>query len=340
MSLVVTPGHYADRAHFYHQLSQLTNAGIGLPQALQSQLRAPPSRFYRRPLAHLVQKIEQGSTFAESVMSFDRDWMPPFDVALLAAGEKSGRLPACFKLLADYYQERAHIARQVVGDLLYPALLFHFAALVWPFHNWPPPNLLQAGGMVAHLRSVAFILVPAYAILVLLIVVAQGKYGERWRSIVESVTYAIPLIGSARRSLALARLSAALEALINAGVTIIEAWELAAAASGSLLFRRTVAGWRPSLETGSTPAEMVVASGKFPELFCNLYSSGEVSGKVDQELGHLNSYYHEQGTRQLRTAAQASTRLIYFGIVVMVAYVVINFWANYFGQIGEILGGG
>jgi type IV pilus assembly protein PilC len=282
--------------------------------------------------------VEHGHTFSESVMSLGR-WMPPFDVALLTAGEKSGRLPQCFKLLAEYYRERARLARQVIGDLIYPVLLFHMAALVWPFINWPPPNLLQTDGMLAHLRGVAVVLIPAYVVVVLLVLASSEKHSEGWRSVVERVTYALPVIGRARQSLALARLTAALEALINAGVPIIEAWELAAAASGSLLFKRTVFGWRSSLETGSTPAEMVIESGRFPELFCNLYNSGELTGKLDEELRHLNTVFHEEGTRQLRTAGQLFTRLIYFGVAGMVAFGVIRFWSKYFGQVGQLLGG-
>jgi type II secretory pathway component PulF len=49
MSLTVTPGQLNQRAEFYHQLSQLTAAGIGLLQALGQLKRNPPARSYREP---------------------------------------------------------------------------------------------------------------------------------------------------------------------------------------------------------------------------------------------------------------------------------------------------
>ena len=55
-------------------------------------------------------------------------------------------------------------------------------------------------------------------------------------------------IGAARRRL---------EALISAGVNIVEAWDLAATASGSPALRRVVATWKPPLTAGQTPAEIV-----------------------------------------------------------------------------------
>ena len=98
-------------------------------------------------------------------------------------------------------------------------------------------------------------LVPLYALVALLIYAAQSHHGETWRGWVESILRPIPVLGTARHYLALSRLAGALEALLSAGVTIIEAWELAANASGSPALRRAVVGWRPLVHGGQTPAE-------------------------------------------------------------------------------------
>ncbi len=94
----------------------------------------------------------------------------------------------------------------------------------------------------------------------------------------------IPVLGTARHYLALSRLAAALEALISAGVNIFEAWDLAAAASGSPALRRAVADWRPKITAGQMPSEAVRACRLFPEMFANFYASGEISGKLDESL--------------------------------------------------------
>ena len=58
-------------------------------------------------------------------------WLPEFDIALIDAGERSGRLDACFRLLADYYNDRARITKQMISQLMYPAALVHLAALIF-----------------------------------------------------------------------------------------------------------------------------------------------------------------------------------------------------------------
>src|SRR4026209_382900 len=106
MLALPTPGRLAQHAEFYHQLAQLTDAGLTLRSALESQENHPPARWLREPSSRLLGGLNRGSALAEAIVSA-RDWMPEFDAALLNAGEQSGRLPASFKLLAEHYSERA-----------------------------------------------------------------------------------------------------------------------------------------------------------------------------------------------------------------------------------------
>lgn len=327
MGLIITPGQLSQRAEFYHQLGQLTAAGIGLPAALGELERHPPSRSYRQFIHQLSTRLAEGFTLTESIQNLG-SWLPAFDISLLHAGEESGRLDSCFRLLADYYTDRARIARQTLADLAYPVFLFHFAIFIFPFAKF-----FTSGNWVVYLVQTFGILLPIYAIVLLVLYAAQGRHGEVWRSWVEAALNPVPLLGTARRYLAIARLSAALEALINAGVSIVQAWELAAAASGSPRLRRTVLAWRPLVDGGQTPAEVVRASARFPQMFESQYSTGEVSGKLDETLRLLHRFYQEEGTRKLHAVAQWTPRAVYLFIVLMIAFKVVHFWTDYFSQV-------
>src|SRR6185295_18916460 len=190
-------------------------------------------------------------------------WLPEFDIALLQAGETSGRLDACFRVLADHYEDRARITRQMIADLAYPVALAHFAVFILPF----PALFMSKITIAMYAVQTIGILLPVYAAVAMIVFACQGRHGERWRSVIENLLRVFPVLGTARRWLALERLAGALEALISAGVTIIESWELAARACGSPAIRRNVVTWKPDLLGGATPADMVVASGIFPEMF-------------------------------------------------------------------------
>jgi type II secretory pathway component PulF len=329
MPLIITPGQFTHRAEFYYQLSQLTGAGLGLIHALEQLKRNPPAPSYRQPIQQLLDQLGHGYTFTESLQRIGQ-WLPAFDVALLQAGEQSGRLEACFRLLADYYADRARLARQVIADLAYPAFLFHFAIFILPFAQF-----FKSGDLLVYLCQTIGVLIPIYVAVALLIYAAQSRHGEKWRAWVESVLHRVPVLGTARRCLALSRLAAALEALLSAGVTIIQAWELAATASGSPALRRVVLAWRPLVDGGQTPAEAINASGKFPELFANQYATGEVSGKLDDTLRRLHAYYQEEGSRKLHALAQWTPRVVYLAVALMIAYRIIHFWMGYFKDIQD-----
>ena len=326
MPLILTPGQFSQRAEFYHQMGQLTAAGIGVLRALEQLQRHPPSRAFRQPLQSAVLDLGRGCTVTESLRRA-AGWLPEFDLALIDAGERSGRLEACFRLLADYYTDRARVARQLLADLAYPVVLFHMAVLIFPFADF-----FVYGDLLLYLAKTAGVLVPIYALVAALIYAGQSKHGERWRAVIEQILRPVPVLGPARRYLALARLAAALEALVAAGVTIIEAWELAGAASGSPGLRRAVLSWKPDLLGGQTPADCVNTSSWFPEMFAHLYTTGEVSGKLEDALRHLHRYYLAEGTRKLHAVSQWLPRLVYFFVALLIAYKVVSFWSGYFKQ--------
>jgi type II secretory pathway component PulF len=188
--------------------------------------------------------------------------LPEFDLALLRSGEQSGRLDVAFGQLANHYGDRAQLARQVLGDLAYPVFLLHFAVFILPFARF-----FASGNLFAYLGQIIDVLLPSYAAALFLIIAAQSRHGRAWRSFYENLLRPVPVLGKARHALALARLSGALEALLSAGVTIIETWEHAAAASGVPALRRTMTAWKANLLAGRTPSEMVNSSALFPEVF-------------------------------------------------------------------------
>ena len=329
--LIVTPAQFSKRAAFYQQLASLTSAGLGLISALQQLERTPPARSYREPIRRMLRELAAGSTFSEAVRRVESRWLPEFDIALVQAGEQSGRLDACFRLLSDYYSDRARIARQLIANLAYPAFLFHFAVLIIPF-----PQFFLSGNWFWYLCQTAGILLPIYALIALVVYAAQGRHGERWRALIERLLRPVPLLGVARRELALGRLAAALAALLNAGVTVIEAWELAGAASGSPALRRAVLAWRPLVDGGRTPAETVSESREFPELFANQYATGEISGRLDDTLTRLHTYYQEEGSRKLHALARWFPRAVYLVVVGLIAFSVVRSWTAYFKQVQDL----
>lgn len=335
MPLLVTPNQLALSSELYHQLGTLIAAGVPLPAGLETIERNPPSRAMGRTAGRLLVHIREGHTFSDAMVKAGGT-LPSFDVALLQAGDQSGRLDQCFKLLAGYYHERAVLQRSVLSNLMYPAFVLHFAFLLFPTELLV--KMVHDGDWLPWVLNKVMIFGPLYAGIFALLYACQGRHGELWRGILERIGRCLPVVGKARRALALARLAASLEALLNAGVNIITAWEMSAVASGSPALSRAVAAWRPALESeGRTPSEMVSDCGEFPEVFANLYHTGEISGQTDDTLVRLHTYYHEEGERKMKLIAEWLPRGLYMLVVLKVAMFILNFYGGYFGNIDKAL---
>lgn len=329
MASLIFPGQIAKRADFYHQLASLTAAGIPIIQGLESVCRNPPSRSYVRPLRHVIDHLNQGSTFTEAVESLG-DWMPTFDLALVSAGEKSGRLDQCMTLLANYYKEQAILAKRMMSDMAYPFFIIHMAAFIFPVTAFTA--LLIQGQSSAFVVQKLQVLLPIYLVVGLVVYALQGNRTGTWRALVERTTSLVPMFGKGRYQMALARLSVALEALVSAGVSITEAWPLAAASSGSPLLQNAVARMLPKIQSGATPAEVLQHSREFPELFRSLYNTGEISGQLDTTLKRLYTHYSQEAEMKFRNFAQWLPRVIFLIVAIMVGYSVVNFYTNYFNS--------
>jgi type II secretory pathway component PulF len=336
MPLIISPRQFTQRAELFHQLAQFTSAGIPIVHTLEQIKRSPPTPSFRKPLQRLLDELAKGATLAEALQSLN--WLPAFDLALIGAGEHSGRLDTCFRLLADYYNDRARVIKQVISQLIYPVGLIHLAALIF-FIVLPFAASQFNASLTLLFAKAALILSPLYGAVALMIYATQSKHGENWRAWIESLLRPVPILGTARHYLALSRLAAALEALISAGVNIFEAWDLAATASGSPALRRAVADWKPRVVAGQMPSEAVRLCPLFPETFANLYASGEISGKLDESLRHLNRLYNEDGSRKLNAFATWTPRLVYMLVALFIGYKIIQFYTGYFNQISTITNG-
>ena len=354
---MVTPGNLARRAAFFEQLAATISAGVPLTRAIEMAGRSRSSGVPLRVVNVLIQYLHEGHTFTDAMQMVSGQkrgvdavlkpsrsyWLSDFDIALLSAGEESGRLDIAFRTLARYYATRAKIIRDTIAGMLVTLATLHVFLLICPLDyligfvkgiidgdpSQCAPFLIE--------KVVAF--GSLYGIVFFFILACQGNRGEKWRTLVENVFGIVPILRTALKYLALARLASALEALTNAGVPVVRSWELAAVASGSQKLKRHLSQWIPHLETGTTPAEMVNQIRYFPEMFQNLYNTAEVSGKLDETLVRLNSYFEQEGFRILQNFTRLFNAVIYCIVAGFVIHFIFSFYIGRFKQMDSILNG-
>jgi type IV pilus assembly protein PilC len=337
---MVTPGQLARRAQLYDQLAASITAGLPLMRALDMASRNRSMRGSQQHIRALLGQLQEGHTLADSMKKVS-GWLPEFDIALLTAGEQSGRVDDAFKQLGRSYAARAEIIRQTIKSLFITFVTLHVFLVVFPL------SLLIsfAWGIIDgdYSRCIPFLVWKAvifgtiYGAIFFLIYACQGNRSEGWRALVENIFNCVPLLRTALKNLAVARFSSALDALLNAGVPVIKSWELSAAASGSPRLKREIAAWLPELETGMTPSDIVGQIRWFPEMFANLYHTAEISGQQDDTLKRLNVYFEEEGRNGLHFFMKVAIGVTVGIIMVVIAYNIMRFWINYYGAMIQSL---
>ncbi|KAB2660907.1 MAG: hypothetical protein DVB31_13200 [Verrucomicrobia bacterium] len=319
------------RAHFYSQLSTMLGAGLPVLQTLEHIGHNPPSRGIGPLSLQLLASLRQGLTFTEAFASLPGG-TPDFDLALIAAGERSGRLDQTFAVLSRHLGEHVANVRRMLHEAAYPVLVLHLAAFVAPL-----PALIGTGHVGAYLLGSLGPLAFAYATIGLVAWGFRRDHSLRWRALLERVLVRVPVVGSARADLALARLAGALEAQLSAGILVTEAWPAAAAASGSPMLQKVVGEWGHRLGQGHTPGELVRASAVFPELFSSSYAAGEISGRLEQELARLARHHEDEGFRKLRLVSQWAPRIFYGFIALWMVGQILAIAGGYVGVLHQFL---
>jgi type II secretory pathway component PulF len=348
---MVTPGLLKRRAAFFDQLAAMIAAGVPLTKAMEMAGRNRSIGIPRRIIQELTRHLQEGHTFTDAMQLVSGQkrglnvtlvpgrshvWLSDFDTALLSAGEESGRLDTTFKTLARYYNARAKVIRDTINGLIVTVVTLHVFLLVFPV----PYLTAFAQGILNNqpIECRPFIIEKIivfgalYGFVASLIFATQAARGENWRAMVERVFSVVPGLRTALKYLAVARLSMSLDALLSAGVPVIRAWELSAVSCGSPHLKREIFRWTPQLEVGTTPADMVSQIGYFPEMFTQLYQSGEISGRMDETLTHLHTYFEEEGFQKLQMFCRILNFVLYFSMAGTAAISIIQFYLSYFAQ--------
>jgi len=325
-----TPADLRRRALFCSQLAVMLGSGLALRRSLETLADAASNTPERRLSLGLIEGLEQGLTCSEALERLGGRMAGGLDRALVRAGEQSGRLDEMFALLARHYQARADNAAAILHASVYPMLVLHLTAFIAPLPAW-----VRSGDGLAYLSKSLGVLLSLYGLAALTVWVLRPWHP--WRGKVERALMRLPWLGEARADLALSRLAWAMEALLSAGVLVTDAWPMAARASGSATIESVVASWRPPLESGATPADLVAASGVFPEAFVGSYASGEVSGRLEQELRRLARWHEDEGFRKMRWLGAWSPRFFYALVSVWVVVEILSIASGYLSLLGRLL---
>lgn len=309
-----------DKIWLYHQLAQFAHAGFGIDQSLRSLQTGENDPDRTTFLEHVRARIGEGATLSEAIEN-PRAGITPMEISVLRAAELSGMLERGFKHLAEYFESARKTRRQVIGRLVYPALLVHLAILLPAV-----PRLIRTQDIVGVSGSILIALAFVYA---LAIVVVSGfrilwRAGGRQNG-PDRFLRRTPLVGGVRKALALHRFCSVFRMFVECGQKISNGAAAGGEASDSAVVDEAAGILARTARDGSPVGSVILSLGEaFPRELGSAIQNAELSGMLSEELGRWSEIYRERVSAAFHRIGVWLPRLIYFAVVIFVVWTIFS----------------
>ena len=301
-------------------------SGSALPSALEMLARNTPRRLGDF-LNGLNSRIKEGEPLGEALLR-QQPRVTAMEASIVTASSLGGRLDHGCDQLARYFEALERARREMVGGMMYPLLVLHFAPFVFAI------QIAFNSGAIPFLEAVGEKLLFLYAIGGAIWFLWLGlNEAARTNVTIDWLLGRIPGIGPVRQKFALARFFAMLDAQLEAQVNVWDAFANAARTSDSARIVGRARSAMPALQSGSSLGEALAANKVLPEEYVRSLSIAEQAGELDAELTRAAQQSEEMAVAALKRWSEWLPRLIYFGVLLYTAYQIIMWYLNYFSAI-------
>lgn len=348
-SLKGRPPRLEDMAAAARQLSTLLDAGIALLPALRIMAQRGQHPLLRSVFERVRTRVEQGQTLHAALAEHPRVFSPLF-LGVVKIGETGGILDRSLRRLAEIFEQRLSIRRQILSALAYPAVAITLAIIVlglimgiaipkfaeiYAAQKVPLPGLTRVIlGFSEFVRHWPLIYIPV--ILVIGFLAWNWARSEGGRSMMDMIRLRLWPIGPVNRNIQTARVTRTLGNLLEAGIPLLETLRLTAETSENVHVREALLRVRAGVEKGEKLEPPLRAANIFPPLAVDMIAIGDEAGRLDFMLEKIAVNYEDQVESALRgiTSIIEPVLIILLGIIVFL--IALGALLPYFKLVGAV----
>lgn len=332
-----------DLAVFAKQFSIMIERSVPLVQTLTILAEQQKSRAFKNILIQTRNDVENGSTLSDGLGKHPKIFDTLF-VALVRAGEISGKLDVILIQLVNYIERSARLKSQVKRAMIYPILIVTVSiAVVSLLLAFVVPKMAeQYTGSGKSLPALTQFVVDASDlftsnILEILGTIIAAVVGlVYWiktppgRAALDAFTLKAPLIGDVMKKISISRFCATMSTMLLAGVSILEALDICAESSGNKVIEAFVIRVRSQISQGRTFAEPLMESDIFPSMVTSMVHVGETTGNLDETLAKITEIYEEEVQNAIDTMTSMIEPIMIVVIGGLVGFIVIAMYLPIF----------
>jgi type IV pilus assembly protein PilC len=299
---------YFEVLGIYRQIASSIEAGMPLKETLAMLSRESRNPKLRSLLHFLEREIGEGSQLSEAMKLFPNIF-PPVHLAVIRAGEESERLGPAIEELAEQAETFSNMNRRFASALVYPAVIgtfalallnFSFAFVVPKFMGlFSDLGIRELPTITRFAFFVARWIVPATALIILAVlalvfVIALQRKAASGRLLLDSWKLRLPLVGQIVEKSALARFAGTLGLLLDAGIELPRALDMAAEGTGNGTVERILRNVSIDVERGRSLSESIDSHQAMPPTMAWRIGVGEQSGALSESLIKISKLYARQ----------------------------------------------
>jgi type IV pilus assembly protein PilC len=298
----------------------------------------------RTMLEDIAASLSGGSTLYEALgrhpLQFDDLYRN-----LVRAGEGAGVLDTVLDTLATYKERIEALKGKIRKAMFYPAGIFAVAILVSSILLiWVIPQFEEVfSSFGAELPAFTMMYVHASRFMVawwwMLAIIFVGtifgylavlKRSAKMRELVDRTMLKIPVVGQILHQSAIARFARTLALTFKAGVPLVEALEICAGATGSIVYNKAIMKIRDDVAVGYQLNMAMNQVGIFPHMVTQMTAIGEEAGALDTMLFKVADFYEQEVNNAVDALASLLEPFIMVIIGVMVGGMVIAMYLPIF----------
>jgi len=319
-------------AVFSRQLATMIKSGVPVVQALEIIGNGHKNPRMASMVNGLRQDIEGGSSINEALSKYPVQFDELFQ-NLVRAGETAGVLETVLDTIATYKENTESLKGKIKKALFYPATVIAVAILVsavllifvvpqfeatFKSFNAELPAFTQLIVNMSRFMTTWWWAILGGFIAAVSLFIYVFKRSKPLQHTVDRLMLKIPVIGQLLHNAAIARFARTLATTFKAGVPLVEALDIVAGATGSVVYEQAVHRIRDDVSVGYQVNMAMKQVNLFPHMVVQMTAIGEEAGALDTMLFKVAEFYEEE----VNNAVDALSSLIEPMIMIIIGGVI------------------
>ena len=316
---------------FSRQFATLLSAKIPLANALKTLYNQTDNLILREVINEMAADIEAGLSLSQALEKHP-EVFSEFFVNMVRSAEVTGRIESVMNFLAEYLEKETALISRVRNALIYPiiviVLFLVVAGLMVTFVLPQIAPVFEEAGVSLPIFTLALINVGNFTaewwwlllVVILLFIFLLADYfrSSEGKIVYDEISLKLPVLGGLSRQLIITRFTKATSVLIRGGIPITQAIEIASRTIGNAVYRDILHQAAERVRGGELMSQALEASGYFPALVCQLIAVGESTGRLEDLLSRISTYY----TREIDDLVANLVELIQPALIIIIGVFV------------------